>query len=123
MEDSIENVVAESTGPMPDEARLKTQCLARDGGRYVVTGLFHDDSLDVSSTSRSTFTECVHIIPFSLASWRTESDGHAKDIIWTNLVRHFPSIRSINFNRENINDPTNSIIIKSDLYKAFAKCV
>jgi hypothetical protein len=61
-------------------------------------------SLGASSSSHTKITECVHIIPFSLASSSTESEGYAKDIIWTNLIRHFPTIQSINFNRENIND-------------------
>ncbi|OQE38495.1 hypothetical protein PENCOP_c008G08317 [Penicillium coprophilum] len=80
-EDFIDNIASESAGPMRREARLKTECLARDGSRCVVTGFFDEDSLDAGSTSPSTYTECVHIIPFSLASWSMESEGYAKDII------------------------------------------
>lgn len=121
MEDSIENVASESAGPMRREARLKTECLARDGSRCVVTGLFDEDSLDTSNNSPSTYTDCVHIIPFSLASWSTESEGYAKDIIWTNLIRHFPTIQAINFNRENINDTTNAMTMSSELHRSFGR--
>ncbi|KAJ5828872.1 uncharacterized protein N7525_007125 [Penicillium rubens] len=54
----------------------------------VVTGFFDEDSLDASSTSPSTYADCVHIT-FCLASWSTESEGYAKHIIWANLIRHF----------------------------------
>lgn len=81
MEDSIDNIASESAGPMLEEARLRTECLARDGGRCVITRRFDDDYLDAKSNSSSIFTECAHIIPFSLISWRTESEGDAKDII------------------------------------------
>ncbi|KAJ5971551.1 uncharacterized protein N7479_001469 [Penicillium vulpinum] len=121
MDDSIENIASESDGLMQREARLKTECLARDGGRFVVTGLYDEYSLDASSTSLSTYTECVHIIPFSLAWWRTESEGYAKDIIWTNLIRHFPTIQSINFKRENINDTTDAMTMSSELHRSFGR--
>lgn len=121
MEDSIDNIASESAGPMVREARLKTECLARDGSRCVVTGLFDENSLDASSTSPTTYTECVHIIPFALASWSTESEGYAKDIIWTNLIRHFPTIQSINFNRENINYTKNAMTMSSHLHRHFGR--
>ncbi|KAJ5618174.1 hypothetical protein N7537_003288 [Penicillium hordei] len=121
MEDSIDNIASESAWPMRREARLKTECLARDGSRCVVTGLFDEDSLDASNTSPSTYTDCVHIIPFSLASWSTESEGYAEDIIWTNLIRHFPTIQAIKFNRENINDTTNAMTMSSELHRSFGR--
>ncbi|KAF3028108.1 hypothetical protein E8E15_008260 [Penicillium rubens] len=120
MEDSIDNIASES-GPMQREARLKTECLARDGSRCVVTGLFDEDSLDASSTSPSTYTDCVHIIPFSLASWSTKSEGYAKHIIWTNLIRHFPTIKAIDFNLESINDTTNAMTMSTNLHQYFGR--
>ncbi|KAJ5753568.1 uncharacterized protein N7511_007721 [Penicillium nucicola] len=121
MEDSIDNIASDSAGSMRREARLKTECLARDGSRCVVTGLFDEDCLDTSNTSPSTYTDCVHIIPFSLASWNSESEGYAKDIIWTNLIRHFPTIQAINFKRENINDTTNAMTMSSELHRSFGR--
>jgi hypothetical protein len=109
MEDFINNIASESTGPMQGEDRLKTECLACDGSRCVVTGLFDEISLDASSTSPTTFTECVYIIPFPLVSWSTESEGYTKVIIWTNLIRYFPTIQSMNFNRETIYDTANAM--------------
>jgi hypothetical protein len=119
MEDSIENIASESTGPMVREARLKRECLARDGYICVVTGCLDAKFADVSSASRTAGTECVYIIPFSLASWRSGSEEYAKDIIWINLVRHFPTIQSINFNRENINDTKNAMTMADFLHKPF----
>ncbi|KAJ5179009.1 hypothetical protein N7492_002219 [Penicillium capsulatum] len=121
IEDSIENIASESAGPMAREARLKTQCLDRDGRKCVVTGLFDEDSLDANSTSATTYTECVYIIPFALASWRTDSEAYAKDIIWTNLIRYFPAIRSINLNRENINDTGNAMTMSTNLHRPFGR--
>lgn len=121
MEDSIDNVASESAGPMVSEPRLKIDCLARDGGRCVVTGLFDELSLDESSTSPTTYTACMHIIPFALASWSTESEGYAKDIIWTHLIRHFPTIQSMNFNRENINDTKNAMTMSVNLHRHFGR--
>lgn len=108
---------------MRREPRLKKECLARDGSRCVVTGLFDYDSLDPSDTRPSTcvYTECVHIIPFSLSSWSTESEGYTKNIIWTNLIRHFPTIQAIDFDRENINDTSNTMTMSSDLHRSFGR--
>ncbi|OQD62410.1 hypothetical protein PENPOL_c012G10814 [Penicillium polonicum] len=116
IEDSIDNIASESAGPMVREARLKTECLARDGGRCVVTGLFDEDSLDASSSSPTIYTECVYIIPFAL-----KSEGYTKDIIWTNLIRYFPIVQSIDFSRENINDTKNAITMSSNLHRHFER--
>jgi hypothetical protein len=121
MEDSIDNIASESIGPLQTETRLRTECLARDGGRCIVTGLFDESSLDANNTSLSTYTDCVHIIPFSLASWSSEPEGYAKHIIWTKLIRHFPTIQAINFNRENINDTTNAMTMSSQLHRSFGR--
>ncbi|KAJ5124344.1 uncharacterized protein N7515_008169 [Penicillium bovifimosum] len=109
------------TGPMAREARLKQECLAHDGYKCVVTGLFDEESLDASSTSPTTYTGCIHIIPSSLASWKSESEGYAKDIIWTNLIRHFPAIQSLNFTRENINDTKNAMTMSNFLHRHFGR--
>ena len=81
MEDSIDNIASESAGPIRRGARLKTERFTRDGGRYIVTGVFDNDSLNLSDTSPLTYTEYVHIIPFPLISWSTESKGYIKNII------------------------------------------
>ena len=78
--------------------------------------MFDEDSLDANSSSPTAYTGCVHIIPFALASWRTESEEYAKDIIWTHLIRLFPKIQSMNFNRENINDTMNVMMMSKSLH-------
>lgn len=66
--DSIQNIASGSSGLMARKSCLKTECLARDGARCVVTGLLYEDSLDSNSSNPTTYTGCVHIIPFALAS-------------------------------------------------------
>ncbi|KAJ5734493.1 hypothetical protein N7493_003279 [Penicillium malachiteum] len=121
MEDSIENIASESTGPMVRESRLKSECLTRDGSRCVVTGYFDEDSLDPSSTRTTVYTECVHIIPFALASWRMDSEEYAKNIIWTNLLRYFPILELINFKREDINNAKNAMTMSGNLHRHFGR--
>lgn len=121
MEDSIENIASESTGPMTRDNNIKAKCLARDGSRCVLTGYFDEVTLDKRSTQPSALTECVHIIPFSLATWSTAAEAHGKDIIWTNLIRHFPIIRSINFSRDNINDTKNAMTMCRFLHSHFGR--
>ncbi|KAJ5124345.1 uncharacterized protein N7515_008170 [Penicillium bovifimosum] len=119
MEESIENIDSESTEPMARESRLKRECLARDDQRCVVTGDVDRNSPGAHDMSYWADTECVHIIPFSLASWKSEYKGHVKDIIWANLIRHFPAIQSLNFTRENINDTKNAITMSGFLHRPF----
>ncbi|CAG8147209.1 unnamed protein product [Penicillium olsonii] len=121
MEDSIASVASESTGPIQIQDHLKVECLARDGNRCVVSGLFEEASVDRNSTEPITLTECVHIIPFSLASWHSRSENHAKDVIWTNLIRHFPTLETIRFTRENINDTANAMTMSFSLHRHFGR--
>lgn len=121
MEDSIENIASEFTNPAVRSERLKRECLARDGKKCVVTGrLDHDLSDRNDTTIRTAITECAHIIPFSLATWRNDRDEQAKHIIWVNLNRCFPSIRNrINFTQESINETRNAMTLSFDLHKFF----
>ncbi|KAJ5686654.1 hypothetical protein N7536_009273 [Penicillium majusculum] len=121
MEDSIDNIASESPGPIRRDAYLKKECLARDSSRCVVTRLFDEHSLNPSDTSPSIYTEFAYIIPFSLISWSTESESYAKHIIWTNLIRYFPTIQAINFTQENINDTANAITMSRDLHQSFGQ--
>ncbi|KAJ5104289.1 hypothetical protein NUU61_001636 [Penicillium alfredii] len=121
MEDSIENVAAHSGSSAAREARLKRDCLTRDGLKCVVTDRYDENSMDRSNTNiRTTYTECVHIISFSLATWKDEQEEFAKNVIWTNLTRYFPSIENqIRFTRESINDTCNAMTMSKALHPSF----
>ncbi|KAI2731254.1 hypothetical protein CBS147354_363 [Penicillium roqueforti] len=121
MEDSIENIASQSSGPLVRETRLKAECLKRDGNRCVVTKRVDFYFLSKSDTTTpGAITECAHIISFSLATWRDERESHAKNIIWTNLIRHFPALETrISFSRDNINDTMNAMTMTRDLHFYF----
>ena len=94
MEDPIENIASQSSGPLVRETRLEAECLKRDDNRCVVTKRLDFKNLQQGDrTTPATFTECAHVIPFSLAVWRDQPESYAKDIIWTNLIRHFPALQ------------------------------
>lgn len=103
------------------DAHLRTECLARDDNRCAVTGFPDKEILDPRIETRTAYTDCVHIIPLSLSSWSTESEGYAKDIIWTNLARHFPTLQSMNFTQENINSISNRITMSNEVHYHFRR--
>ncbi|CAG8268724.1 unnamed protein product [Penicillium salamii] len=116
-----DDLTPESAESKQREARLRTECLARDDNRCAVTGFPDEELLDPSIKTRTAYTDCVHIIPLALSSWSTESEGHAKDIIWTNLARHFPTLQSMNFTRENISSITNRITMSNEMHYHFRR--
>lgn len=121
MEDSIENIASQFTDPAVREEFLKHACLARDGKKCVVTGSFDENSIDKNdTTTQVAITECAHIIPFSLGTWKNDRDEESKHIIWVNLNRCFPSIRNrINFTQDSINETRNAMTMSFDLHKFF----
>jgi hypothetical protein len=121
MEDSIENIASEFIDPAVRERCLKRDCLARDGKKCVVTGYLDQAFNDPNdSTTKLAYTECAHIIPFSLGTWKDDRDEQAKHIIWVNLNRCFPSIRNrINFTQDSINETRNAMTLSFDLHKFF----
>lgn len=123
MEDSIENVAALSGSPAVRDSRLKQECLERDGFKCVVTGRYDEKHVDPNAPPvRQCYTECAHIIPFSLATWKDEQEERSKNIIWTNLTRYFPSLTSqIRFSRDSINSARNAMTISRELHFYFGK--
>ncbi|KAI2732013.1 hypothetical protein CBS147332_1152 [Penicillium roqueforti] len=79
-------------------------------------------SSEPDTTTPGAITECAHIVPFSLATWRDQPEPHAKNIIWTNLIRHFPALETrISFSRDNINDTMNAMTMTHDLHFYFGR--
>ncbi|CAG8910015.1 unnamed protein product [Penicillium egyptiacum] len=105
--------------PLARESRPSEECLKRDGYKCVITGEFDLSSPNLKVGIRRALTECAHIIPFSLGTWKDEKDRKAKDIIWANLVHMFLSLETINFAQENINDTRNAITLVGELHKCF----
>lgn len=103
------------------EARLKADCLTRDGMRCVITGDFDRHSRDIhGNRSPLGYTECVHMLPLSLATWKDSVEECAQHIIWSNLLRYFPSLQTtLNFTRENIDDTMNAMTMRLELREAF----
>jgi hypothetical protein len=137
IEDSIENL-ASSTLVEPatrgPQAWLKQACLARDGNKCTITGAIHRTRsararsvrarLADASQARApeTYTECVHIVPFSLASWGSSEEQRRTSQIWVNLYRCFPSLCSrINFTHESVNDTRNAITMDRNLHFYFSQ--
>lgn len=125
MEDSIENILAEMTDPSTRQARLKKECLRRDGNKCVITGFREESTLDRGDlTTRAENTECAHIIPFLLGSWKDDQEAHDKAVIWVMLNRCFPSLKQrIAFDYQSINDHRNAITMCAELHKKFGNFV
>jgi len=125
MEDSIENILAEMAEPSVRQARLKRDCLRRDGNKCVITGFTEVSTLDRDDiTTPAEYTECAHIIPFSLGSWKDEQEARDKAVIWVTLNRCFPSLKQkIAFDHESINNDCNAITTCADLHRKFGNFV
>lgn len=71
--DDADEIASEFEGQSSrnDQAWLKKACLARDGGKCVVTGMY-DDSIAYSRSMPAdiltVYTEAAHIIPFSVVN-------------------------------------------------------
>lgn len=121
MEESIEDVLSEMTDPAIREAKLKRDCLNRDGHMCAISKM-PDSRYGTPRTAdrRNIETECAHIIPFSLGTWKDEHEEIAKANIWANIRRCFPGLLSrINFNQSSINDHRNCITMWIDVHKIF----
>ncbi|KAJ5678707.1 hypothetical protein N7462_006951 [Penicillium macrosclerotiorum] len=121
MEESIENILAKMTDSSNRQAYLKRECLLRDGNKCVITGFREQSTVDRDDlTTRAENTECAHIIPLSLGSWKDDQEAHDKAVIWVMLNRCFPSLKQrIAFDYQSINDHRNAITMCADLHKKF----
>jgi hypothetical protein len=100
---------------------LKNQCFRRDQYRCVLTGAAdHSMPGGVESEESVVYTDCAHIIPFSLGAF---DHGHEETIatIWTALRRYFPDLNNTRIRPEDMNVPENALTMASAFHNAFGR--
>lgn len=128
------------------QARLKNDCLKRDGYRCQVTGLWDRHSVETGKIVPGeehtlAATEVAHIIPFSLGSFDEDKEFEVnvfyilnicirnilikkyiqvenKATIWQALYRYFPGLEKV-ITPDTINTPANSITLFQLLHPQF----
>ncbi|EGD85132.1 hypothetical protein H112_08857 [Trichophyton rubrum D6] len=107
------------------QAKLKNDCLKRDGYRCQVTGLWDRHSVEtgkiVPEDGRTlAATEVAHILPFSLGSFDEDKEFEVenKATIWQALYRYFPGLEKV-ITPDTINTPANSITLFHLLHPQF----
>ncbi|KAF8464679.1 hypothetical protein BDZ91DRAFT_783580 [Kalaharituber pfeilii] len=126
-ETRVEEIAGDIAASSRNQQRwLKKACLARDGNRCMLTGVYDGlESLKLPATELSDLkigdTELVHIIPFALAMFGPNEVQQAS-IIWDAIYRYFPSLLSrLNFSTDNINDTCNAMTLNSGLHAPFGR--
>ncbi|KAE8148357.1 hypothetical protein BDV25DRAFT_131304 [Aspergillus avenaceus] len=120
VEESLENLASMLDEPASrtGQACLKAKCLERDGNRCCISG-FTDKKKSNDPNDIVVSTECAHIIPFSLGSWKNSREEQAIAKIWVSLNRCFPVLQSLGFTHETISDPQNAITMDSSFHIHF----
>ncbi|KAK2787933.1 hypothetical protein FQN53_004374 [Emmonsiellopsis sp. PD_33] len=125
-ENNAEVVVASSL-PVSQgrDHEFRETCLQRDDYRCVVTRRI--DTQRWEDLGRPTDVpfgdlEAAHIIPSAYASW----NDHPTSLMnvtkaWELLYRYFPAIKRVGVSVENINDPSNGIMLRSHIRREFGK--
>lgn len=123
LEDSIEEIASQLIQPYTrnEQEWLRKACLSRDNYSRVLTKLPDENSQLEIAGEIVTSTECAHIIPFSMGTWRSDSEYYLKSQIWVTLDRYFPSLHRIGFTQHFINDPRNAMTMDKSLHTLFSK--
>jgi hypothetical protein len=100
---------------------LKEDCLARDGNRCVLTGLFdvHREPI-VCEGAGCTATQCAHILPYALSAATSRINTASKSTIWWALYRYFPCIRG-KIGVKSINSTTNAVTLTFEASVHFSR--
>ena len=102
------------------EPRLRTECLRRDGRSCVITGVSDVDNPIPGSITG--VLEAAHILPFALGSYRNETESLRNCLIWTNIFRFFPSLRSrLGFMSDDINRIDNVMMLLQTIRYEFGR--
>ncbi|OJJ45352.1 hypothetical protein ASPZODRAFT_143987 [Penicilliopsis zonata CBS 506.65] len=96
VEDSIEQLSTLIDGSIAhSQAVLRLRCLERDGDMCVLSGYYDIEKWKTSPPDKTTADlEAAHIIPFSLASFRDETERQYITTVWNTIFRYFPGVRS-----------------------------
>ncbi|EZF30887.1 hypothetical protein H109_06327 [Trichophyton interdigitale MR816] len=126
----IQAVGGRTPAPTPSpchdsQAKLKNDCLKRDGYRCQVTGLWDRHSVETGKIVPEderilAATEVAHILPFSLGSFDEDKQFEVenKATIWQALYRYFPGLEKV-ITPDAINTPANSITLFQLLHPQF----
>lgn len=122
VEDSIENLLAMGHDPVfrDDQAKLRTDCLRRDGNMCVISKAYNVDAVTKPPGVKTSHLTAAHIVPFSLGTFKDDTEERRITEIWVNIFRYFPSVRSrINFSTEQVNSVKNVMMLANPLHDEF----
>ncbi|KAJ9295786.1 hypothetical protein DTO271G3_5809 [Paecilomyces variotii] len=104
------------------QQKLKDNCLARDGYKCVVSGVYDLNSEDQTPQDADTaITECSHIIPFCMAPPSTgKKTIESVSATWSIMYQCFPALKNVldMTDPSRINDPRNAMTLLHDLHSA-----
>ncbi|KAK2799929.1 hypothetical protein FQN50_008322 [Emmonsiellopsis sp. PD_5] len=127
MKENDEEVVGSSL-PVPQsrDHKFRETCLRRDDYRCVVTRRMDTQRWeDLGCPSDVPFgdLEAAHIIPSVYASWNDHLTSPPMNVskAWELLYRYFPTIKRVGVSVENINDPSNGIMLRGHIHSEFGK--
>lgn len=103
-----------------NEKRLLSNCLKRDGYRCTITKGWSSSHKFPPNEPRAPL-QAVHILPLALcSSFTNEDERRHSSLVWGNIFRYFPSIRStINMSPENVNREDNMMMMINPLHVEF----
>ncbi|KAK3347063.1 hypothetical protein B0T25DRAFT_584124 [Lasiosphaeria hispida] len=124
--DEIEQAVAFiEPSSRRDQARLKRQCLRREGYQCIYTGCFDHRSVTneeatLPQKAKCGSTECAHIIPFALGNFNEKDslETENKALIWWSLYRYFPGLQG-KIDAASTNQLSNAVTLFSEAHKTF----
>ncbi|PWY69600.1 hypothetical protein BO94DRAFT_590387 [Aspergillus sclerotioniger CBS 115572] len=66
--------------------------------------------------------EAAHIIPFALGAYRNSNERAQNCVIWANILRYFPSLRSrLGFISDEINRHENVMMLEAGIHREFGR--
>lgn len=103
-----------------DQDRLRQNCLRRDGYQCVLTKCWTNSQKPYSLKQRRGPLRAVHILPFALGNFTNDDVRRRSSMVWTNIFRYFPSVRSqLAMSIENVNKENNMMMLFSPLHEEF----
>lgn len=123
VEDSIENSMSGDIRSLnrARQARLRENCLARDGNQCVITKVW-ETNYPGRPPQPFAPLEAAHIIPFALGVFQENDydDRRRHSETWVSIHRYFPDLRSrIGFDSEDINNEENVMMMMAFLHREF----